>query len=224
MSQALLDYSPETVIIGGVEVPARFEVSLMHPDWSTSVEVSLRADPARGVIVTGLRAGEPDPTASHSEIAAWFSGTAEQATLLADCVAMAAAALVFFRLREALPVSDEPPEEFFTQARAAAAKARGVVGPQHRRRVTRKLLREVAEVYRSALRDGEPPTVAVAEHFTVSHRTAGRYVSEARKSGELGPAVGPTAGEGEQDGDERSSLGFNSDSGRVESPATSPRR
>lgn len=66
---------------------------------------------------------------------------------------------------------------------------------QRRTRMTRALLREVAEVYRKAHAEGEPPTMAVAEHFTVSHRTATRWASEARTAGELGRAVGTSAGE-----------------------------
>jgi hypothetical protein len=86
-------------------------------------------------------------------------------------------------------------EHLLTCLPVRIAGADGIVEMRRRRRMTRRLLIEVARVYRSALRDGEPPTLAVATHFTVAHRTAGRYVSEARKAGELGPAVGTTAGE-----------------------------
>lgn len=68
--------------------------------------------------------------------------------------------------------------------------------PQSRRRiVTPALLKEVAEVYRAAHVAGNPPTVAVAEHFSTSHRNAARWVGEARKAGILGPAHGTKPGE-----------------------------
>jgi hypothetical protein len=67
--------------------------------------------------------------------------------------------------------------------RAARTKTR-------RRIVTDGLLREVAQVYRAALRDRRPPTEAVAEHVGKSHRTASDYLRRARDAGFLGPALG----------------------------------
>jgi len=67
--------------------------------------------------------------------------------------------------------------------RAARTKTR-------RRTVTNDLLREVASVYRAALRDRRPPTEAVAEHIGKSHRTASDYLQRARAGGFLGPARG----------------------------------
>ncbi|MEU3452270.1 helix-turn-helix transcriptional regulator [Micromonospora sp. NPDC006766] len=68
--------------------------------------------------------------------------------------------------------------------------------PKRRRRTTTpELLKEAARVYRQAVERGHPPTVAVAEHFNLSHRSAGRWVSQAREAGDLGPAHSTRAGE-----------------------------
>lgn len=62
-----------------------------------------------------------------------------------------------------------------------------------RRIVTDDLLREVADLYKAALRDPErrrSPTVAVQEGLTVSHSTATKYVARARERGFL-PLTSP---------------------------------
>ena len=56
-------------------------------------------------------------------------------------------------------------------------------------------LERVAEIYRAALADGDPPTRAVQDAFNVSKRTASRLVSRARDAGHLGAAVRRRAGE-----------------------------
>lgn len=56
-------------------------------------------------------------------------------------------------------------------------------------------LEEVASVYRKALREGEPPTAAVAQAFGLSERTASRRVADARKAGHLGAALNRRGGE-----------------------------
>jgi hypothetical protein len=58
--------------------------------------------------------------------------------------------------------------------------------------MTRDLLREVAEVYRA---NPDRPTTPVSGHFVVPHRTAARYVEQARAAGLLGPARRGKAGE-----------------------------
>jgi hypothetical protein len=60
--------------------------------------------------------------------------------------------------------------------------------PHRGKRLADKELAVVAEVYRRALRDGEPPTQKVMDFSFVSRSTAGRWVQEARKRGILGPA------------------------------------
>lgn len=81
----------------------------------------------------------------------------------------------------------------------ADARARAATFPLARRRnrITPAFLREVADVYREAYREGMPPTVAVKEHFGTTHSTAARWVMKARESGHLGPAQGAKGGEAE---------------------------
>ncbi|MET9413266.1 hypothetical protein ABZY03_03540 [Streptomyces klenkii] len=58
--------------------------------------------------------------------------------------------------------------------------------PGGRRSLTSDHLAAVAEVYSTAHEQGRPPTMAVAEHFEVSHSTAAKWVGTARKQGLLG--------------------------------------
>lgn len=61
--------------------------------------------------------------------------------------------------------------------------------------ITDKNLSDVADLYRAALRRGDPPTQKVAEEMHVARSTAARWVSAARKRGLLGPAMRGRAGE-----------------------------
>ncbi|MGI5436195.1 hypothetical protein ACQEV4_01435 [Streptomyces shenzhenensis] len=54
-----------------------------------------------------------------------------------------------------------------------------------RHRITAQHLEEVASVYAQASKVGEPPTRAVAEHFSVAHSTAAKWVGKARQAGLL---------------------------------------
>lgn len=79
---------------------------------------------------------------------------------------------------------------------------RGVLAPasitQQRRnnRITPSLLKEVAEVYRSATAEGRAPTTAVADYFSITRENAAKWVGRARREKFLGPSLGPTGGEG----------------------------
>ena len=64
-----------------------------------------------------------------------------------------------------------------------------------RNRITGELLEEVAQVYRKAIDDGIPPKKAVGEVWHASTSTAGRWISEARKRGILGPTTPGKKGE-----------------------------
>lgn len=55
------------------------------------------------------------------------------------------------------------------------------------RRSTAERLRQAAEVYRAAARDGRPPTKAVAEHFGIKQGNASNLVARARAAGFLPP-------------------------------------
>ena len=64
------------------------------------------------------------------------------------------------------------------------------------KRLTNEFLGHVADVYRYALRkQPTAPTEAVADAFSVSRSTAGRWLVEARKRGLLAPAAPGRAGE-----------------------------
>jgi hypothetical protein len=54
--------------------------------------------------------------------------------------------------------------------------------------------------YRDALAAGEPPTRAVSVRYGVARSTAGRWIAEARRRGELGKARPRIAGEIDQEG------------------------
>jgi hypothetical protein len=60
---------------------------------------------------------------------------------------------------------------------------------------TDEMLHSVAVAYRVAHAFDQPPTDAVAEQFGLPRSTAGRWVSEARRAGLLGDALGTKAGE-----------------------------
>jgi hypothetical protein len=68
---------------------------------------------------------------------------------------------------------------------AVARKAYNAAQKRTRTKVTDKLLKEVAELYRDNINDG--PWRVIAERFGVSESTAGRYVLLARKARHLPP-------------------------------------
>lgn len=206
----VLDWDKREVVRLGddVEVPAWFDVELSHPEWPTVVVLSVAVDSETGPRAAGVGVGRSS-AATYREAQALLADTASMDEFLTHATALAAGFLVAWRTYERMPVGVELPTEQIASAlgelrRIGSRQAYPVAQPRRRRRMTRKLLREVAVVYRSALNDGEAPTQAVADRFAVAHRTAGRWVSEARKAGELGPAVGPTAGESTttEEGDE----------------------
>ena len=92
------------------------------------------------------------------------------------------------------------PQEFLSSLTAAMTPAPGKLLPRER-------LEEAADVYRYALRLGQPPTNAVAEALNVSRSTAGRYVVRARRAGLLGPAVPGRAGEEQPPAGEEKDVG-----------------
>jgi hypothetical protein len=64
--------------------------------------------------------------------------------------------------------------------------------PHRGKKLSDAHLREVAKVYRQALKAEKPtPTKAVMQHFFTARPNAGRWVSEARKRGFLGEAEAP---------------------------------
>lgn len=192
-------WSDESVILGdGVEVPQSFEVLLEHPDWPTSAVLSVVVDPDAGPVASGIRGGGASPI-PFRDVMAMVAATADVDELLWDVMTAATGMRAAYRVRDLHPggviMTDEAVAQAMKASREAAVRVREAPRPQRRRRMTRSLLREVAEVYRKAHADGEAPTQAVAKHFTIAYSTAARWVGESRKAGELGPATGPTPGE-----------------------------
>jgi hypothetical protein len=101
--------------------------------------------------------------------------------------------------QDALRASGRPgdKEERFDFIVEAMDRANRTPMARRRNRVTAEHLVEVARVYREAWEVGEHPTIAVQNHFEVSHSTAARWVGKARRAGHLGrPAEGARGGEG----------------------------
>ncbi len=98
------------------------------------------------------------------------------------------------RLRTDAPVFDEPPWQEHMQAIARALRQAEPL-TRNRNQVTRNHLEAVAEVYRLAIDDGDPPKKAVSAAFHVSISTAGRWVQRARREGFLGPTQPGRKGE-----------------------------
>lgn len=192
-------WSQESVTLGsGVEVPQSFEMLLEHPDWPTSAVLSVVVDPDSGPVASGIRGSGASPI-PFRDVMAMVAATADVDELLWDAMASATGWRAEGRVRDLHPggtmLTDEARAASLAALRETVAMVREAPRPQRRRRMTRALLREVAEVYRKAHADGEAPTQAVAKHFTIAYSTAARWVGESRKAGELGPATGPTPGE-----------------------------
>jgi hypothetical protein len=73
--------------------------------------------------------------------------------------------------------------------------AKGARRPRKGSPLTDENLRQVAELYRAALKRGDAPTQTVADGMNVARSTAARWVAKARESGFLGPAIRGRAGE-----------------------------
>jgi hypothetical protein len=190
--------SEESVTLESLEVPATFEARLEHPAWPAPVHLYVTVDAEAGPIATGLRSlgGQVAYPHLHDTIAR----TIDLSRLLRELTADATGVRAMVRARDQLdvPLGDLEKGQIETLgqiARLTSDRAYAVTRPRRRRVATSDHLRQVAEVYRAALSDGEPPTLAVAERFSTSHSNAARWVRQAREAGHLGAAIGPRAGE-----------------------------
>lgn len=209
----IIDRTSEPVQFREFRAPRWFDARLSHPDWPTdhavahemTVEISVSVDPESGPVLTGVRGGRGS-TISYQDAAALLSATVDLDQLvwevtsiaIAERTASRFAPLIVGDVQPDTPLSQIDPDlvNKLLQFQASVHDAVRTVGPPRRRRtVTPALLQEVADVYRAAHAAGNPPTVAVAEHFSTSHRNAARWVGEARKVGILGPAHGTKPGE-----------------------------
>jgi uncharacterized protein DUF6214 len=73
--------------------------------------------------------------------------------------------------------------------------SKGSRRPRRGSPLTKENLSRVAELYRAALENGDPPTQTVADAMHATRSTASRWVAKAREHGFLGPAVRGRAGE-----------------------------
>lgn len=102
-------------------------------------------------------------------------------------------------------VTDQAPATSADDRRARSTARRAVTRAQNtpgRWVLDAATLARVAEVYRTALTAGQPPTVAVQEFFGLtSQARAARWVKRAREEGHLGAAPGRRR-QGERTGDQ----------------------
>jgi Family of unknown function (DUF6214) len=90
-----------------------------------------------------------------------------------------------------MPLFPEPAERERMYEQAAEGGRR----PRRGSPVTKETLTQVAELYRTAVANNDPPTQTVADAMHASRSTAARWVSKARKAKLLGPAMRGRAGE-----------------------------
>lgn len=183
-----------------IDVPDWFELAVFRPSpGQMSVAIHVTVDSESGPVPVGVRViGGKGFT--YRDAVAFLKG-APLDDLLHDGAMMAAGARrwnlgVAKRGKSAaFELSDAERAEVGKEVEEVNARAATVPRPSRRRTMTPDLLRQVAAVYRKNLASGEAPTVGVASHFSVAHRTATRWVSEARKAGFLGEVKGPMPGE-----------------------------
>jgi hypothetical protein len=203
----ITDPSTETVTIYGLTVPASFTTAMYRPGKPFSVSILVEVDPEHGPLPRGIQVNaNPGTRLTYKDGLSLLKGEPVD-QLLHQALLNASRALEWNHQLAAAGKLDErgkivgPPlsSRELTQLRDGLtdveAQIREVARPIQRRSVTRKLLEEVTTVYRQALEDGKPPTKSVAEHFQSTHASAARWVREARKTGLMGPSVGPTGGE-----------------------------
>lgn len=201
---------------GDTDFPARFDLELKHPTWPIwAVTLTIAIDTETGPLIAGVVARDHQPPprehpTRYQDALALIAATWPVKKLLQAAATEVAALLAAERIRGGSPdlrfdlegtaavYGQEAVQEYVAFVETAAGVAPSAAkdaGPRRRRRLDVALLRDVAKVYRRAHKAGQPPTAAVAEHFVVSHSTAARWVSEARKAGSLGPAAGTRPGE-----------------------------
>lgn len=205
-----LKIADDAVDYRGQTFPRHFRSVLTHPEWPADAEVTVYVDVDRGPVLTGLvsvmaESYEPVPYRRLQEI---ITATIDERHLLRELTADAVGA----KVQEHMLAQELTPEQWAARGEsrehaehkasryreAVRSKAYAVTEPRRRRLLTREYLDRVATVYREALTEGRPPTVAVQETFGVSHSNASKYVRKARDVGALGPADSTRAGEAKE--------------------------
>jgi hypothetical protein len=185
------------VKFGRVTVPRAFQMTVMPKDSSLSKEPqpgvwavtlmyeALTPEDGSGIVLTGVISSPIEVDDALAELRArrpldWWKRLA--------LMQIAYDAFDHLLERQYPPLDEEELEErtaFLANNLRAAIEA-----PLAKRynRITQSHLAEVARIYRAAVEAGKPPTQTVAEQLQASHSTAARWVGQARKAGELGPA------------------------------------
>jgi hypothetical protein len=172
----------DLVKVGSVALPRTFELRVFEPNPKVAGDYLFDA-------VLGYAVTEGDGAVLRTV----WSNTHDVPTAL-DELRRERPLAEWLRIAIGTLVADAA-EDAGSDVPAAIRAATTVPVTRRRDRVTDALLRAVADVYREAWTNGEPPTKAVATHFYKSHSTAARWVHLAREAGHLGPADGSRGGE-----------------------------
>ncbi len=170
----------ELVTVDDVEVAAEYRLRLPGADDQPSVDIIFQmrngAPFCAGIHLDAKSAGR-EVRACDMEAVTSHLGQWSQAAF--TCAAIDKQAL------------DPPQQNWSGLSLAPADKAERAYSraPKGRRRITDRLLAEVAELYRDNV-DSESAWQAIRERYNVSPTTAGRYVMMARQAGYL-PATTP---------------------------------
>lgn len=190
-------WSEDDVVRAGVAQPPWYDVELGQDDWPAKITLHVIVDTDSGPAIAGLLF---DPASGLTPKLAekLLSTIRDQNALLTAATGLAIGTRHIVRDQADQGVDLTWPSTSIETATRWTEQFPGLgeaSRPQRRRVMSRDLLSEVARVYRDAYAHGRPPTQAVGGHFGVSHRTAARWVSEARKAGVLGPADSTRPGE-----------------------------
>jgi hypothetical protein len=165
----------------GAPVPVGFSVRAWEsdPESPTGMPRNVESAPRSGRVLPWAAANQELPAVGSAMMRGLPVGALLRESLerLADA------------LESPAPGEDAPAEwvEAHAQWRAATREARQAVreGPDNPRRLGDEHYRRVADIYRDAVRNGEPPTAAVADALTVSKSAAAKQVARARERGLL---------------------------------------
>jgi hypothetical protein len=181
---AWLETRGKMVAVGDRAIPRKLAYRQPGGDGMPALEVRIELIDG-GPVVTSIQFSAAPGTSGVrvndlKTLAAQFEGLVEDICATAAWVRNASGAFRDF------PISAESRQAAMPSIR----RARKVT----RRKINKEFLTRVADTYRAA---GRAPTKAVAAAFAVDHRTAGRYIAEARKERLLPPT---TRGKGNVDG------------------------
>ncbi len=169
---------PTRAVAERFHVPGWFTVEVDDPDLDFVLEIDV--DNTEGVprcvalVCMGRQDGPP------------ITGEGLRRVRLASYMRRASDELVGLRVSDRVTTYPLSEDELSDYLRARRRQER-----EQRRRITPEDLRRVAEVYRTALAHGLPPTAEVEARLRLRSRAqAARWVAKAREAGALGRAPG----------------------------------